>query len=170
MIDELCMKFHRIISIVAGRSVKRGRVRTIVALDMAGPGFEISAKNPNRLRREDADYVECIHTNGNSLGLFSPVCSVDIYPNYGLKQPGCTPASFMPLISDLCSHSRAWEFYAESLTSQFTAYQCQSMDKMKRDECNGTDIVMGGDDFEEKRNLTGMFYLDTNEKSPFAIN
>lgn len=147
---------------VTGRSVKRGRVGTIVALDMAGPGFEVSAKNPNRLRKDDADYVECIHTTGKSLGLYDPICTADIYPNGGVKQPGC-----LPLIKDLCAHSRAWELFAESLTSQFVAYQCESIEEMRSGSCNGTEIVMGGDEFEEKRNMTGIFYLETNAESPF---
>ena len=67
--------------------MKKGRVATIVALDPAGPGFENSDVK-NRLRKDDADYVECIHSNGETLGLFEPICSVDFYPNFGFKQPG----------------------------------------------------------------------------------
>lgn len=58
-----------------------------MALDPAGPGFE-NSDTENRLRKDDAKYVECIHSNGESLGLFEPLCSVDFYPNFGLRQPG----------------------------------------------------------------------------------
>lgn len=64
----------------------KGKVGTIVAMDPAGPGFETESEN--RLRKDDADYVECIHSNGESLGLFEPICDVDFYPNFGLRQPG----------------------------------------------------------------------------------
>jgi hypothetical protein len=67
--------------------VKNGRFGTIVALDPAGPGFE-SADVETRLRREDAEFVECIHSNGDNLGLFDPICDLDFYPNFGKKQPG----------------------------------------------------------------------------------
>ena len=58
-----------------------------MALDPAGPGFEGTGVE-NRIRKDDASYVECIHSNGANLGLFEPLCSVDFYPNFGLKQPG----------------------------------------------------------------------------------
>lgn len=66
--------------------MKKGRVGTILAADPAGPGFEDEFEN--RLRSDDADYVECIHSNGEALGLYEPFCKVDFYPNFGLRQPG----------------------------------------------------------------------------------
>jgi hypothetical protein len=66
--------------------VKNGKIGTILALDPAGPGFE-KADSENRLRSDDAEYVECIHTNGETLGLFEPIGNVDFYPNFGLRQP-----------------------------------------------------------------------------------
>lgn len=65
----------------------KGKIGTILALDPAGPGFE-SVMSVNRLRKDDADYVECVHSNGEALGLFEPFCNVDFYPNFGLRQPG----------------------------------------------------------------------------------
>lgn len=151
---------------VTGRSVKKGRVGTIVGLDPAYPGFENSANNPNRLSRDDAEYVECIHTNGDALGIMDPICGSDFYPNFGIKQPGC-----LVLISDLCSHSRAWQFFAESLTNVFIANECESLDEIRnRTFCNGTEVLMGGDEFSDKRNLTGIYFLETNDKSPFSLN
>lgn len=145
--------------------MKNGRVGTIIGLDPALPGFETS-KNPNRLRNDDAEYVECIHSNGGGFGMMDPICSTDFYPNFGIKQPGCNS-----LISDLCAHSRAWQFFAESLTNEFIANECESMDEIKeRIACNGTEVFMGGNEFADKKNLTGIYYIETNDKSPFAIN
>lgn len=141
-----------------------GRVNAIIALDIAAPGFE--KDSDIRLRQSDADYVECLHTNGKMLGLMDPICTVDIYPNYGLDQPGCNM-----FIKDLCSHSRAWKLFAESLQNKFIANKCESMQSI-RDKafCNGTEIIMGGDDNEAKMNESGIFFLATNENSPFSKN
>jgi pimeloyl-ACP methyl ester carboxylesterase len=147
---------------VVGRTVKKGRIGAIFGLDPAGPGFSHTGAK-FRLRRGDADYVECIHTNGDSLGLLEPYCTVDIYPNFGSNQPGCN------ILLDLCSHSRAWKYFAESLTSNFTSYECTSMQQIKNEiACNGTELVMGENSFETKGNATGIFYLTTNEESPFS--
>lgn len=147
---------------VVGRSVTRGRVAAIFALDPAGPGFKKFSEN--RLRRGDADYVECLHTNGEFLGLMAPFCTVDFYPNFGLQQPGCKN-----VMKDLCSHSRAWKLFAESLRTNFTSYECENMDQIrKRTPCNGREILMGGDDFEAKRNTSGIYYLETNDSAPFS--
>ena len=133
-------------------------------MDPAGPGFESKDLNENRLRADDADYVECIHTNGKTLGVMEPICMTDFYPNFGRKQPGCNIFT-----RDLCSHSRAWKYYAESLVSNFTATECESMNEIKNEiPCNGTEILMGGDDIEAKRNVTGVFFLSTNDEPPYS--
>lgn len=113
---------------------------------------------------EDADYVECVHTNGETLGLMDPICKVDIYPNFGLTQPGCNI-----LLKDLCSHSRAWKLFAESLVHKFSGNKCESEREIHdKIPCNGTFITMGGDDYEKKMNMSGIYYLSTNENPPYS--
>ena len=62
-------------------------------LDPAGPLFE--GYDPNvRLDKTDADYVDVIHSNGDSLivggfGTWEPLGHVDFYPNGGRNQRGC---------------------------------------------------------------------------------
>lgn len=147
---------------VAGRSVSKGKVAAIFALDPAGPGFQKPTEN--RLRKGDADFIECIHTNGNLLGLMEPFCTIDFYPNFGFHQLGCKN-----VLKDLCSHSRAWKFFAESLTRNFTAYECEFMQEIyDKTPCNGTEILMGGEDFEAKRNASGIYFLETNAEEPFS--
>lgn len=71
-----------------------GRVGRIFGLDPAGwlftkPDIVGDAK---RLDRTDAVYVQCMHTNGNVIGLGSGVACghQDFYPNAGVApQPGC---------------------------------------------------------------------------------
>lgn len=148
---------------VVGRSVENGTIGAIFALDPAGPGFETNA-TVTRLRPDDADYVECIHTNGETLGLKEPFCQVDHFPNFGMKQPGCSIFT-----RDLCSHSRAWKLFAESLVSNFTAFECQSMKEIySKTPCKGSQITMGSDNFEAKMNASGIFYLSTNEVPPYS--
>ena len=47
-----------------------------------------------RLDKSDADYVDVIHSNGDSLiigglGAWEPIGHVDFYPNGGRAQRGC---------------------------------------------------------------------------------
>lgn len=39
--------------------------------------------------KSDANFVDIIHTNGNSLGLFKPLGHIDFYPNGGVAQLNC---------------------------------------------------------------------------------
>lgn len=97
---------------IAGMTAKRvrnGRVENLVGLDPAGPLF--STRNPeSRIDASDANYVECIHTNGPTLliiglGLGGPICDADYYPNGGTSQPGC--------LMNTCSHLRAVDLYGK---------------------------------------------------------
>ena len=65
----------------------------ITGLDPAGPLFEGYSANV-RLDKTDADYVDVIHSNGDSLiigglGAWEPIGHVDFYPNGGKAQRGC---------------------------------------------------------------------------------
>jgi pancreatic triacylglycerol lipase len=80
------------ISGAAGKRVQNGRINTIVGLDPAGPLFD--ANNPvNRLDRNDAEYVEIVHTDTASFGIAFPIGDADFYPNGGTGMPGCLSKS-----------------------------------------------------------------------------
>lgn len=42
-----------------------------------------------RINKNDAIFVDIIHTNGNSLGLFNPLGHIDFYPSGGKSQLNC---------------------------------------------------------------------------------
>lgn len=66
----------------------------VAGMDPAGPSWRL---NPLALNREDARYVEAIHTDGNILGIFDPIGHANFYPNGGMNpQPG---TSFFTLLS-----------------------------------------------------------------------
>jgi len=61
-------------------------------LDPALPLFYSTHLN-RRLSRNDADFVDVIHTNALIQGQLSPCGDVDFYVNGGLAQPGCHKSS-----------------------------------------------------------------------------
>ena len=65
----------------------------IIGLDPAGPLFE-GYDGKVRLDKSDANYVDIIHSNGESLivggfGTWEAIGHVDFYPNGGRAQRGC---------------------------------------------------------------------------------
>ncbi|XP_055545187.1 lipase member H-like isoform X2 [Wyeomyia smithii] len=73
---------------IAGKSIRRGNLSTIIALDPALPLFSLNDVE-NRVDIDDAALVQVIHTNGGFLGFMDPLGMADFYPNGGSTQPGC---------------------------------------------------------------------------------
>lgn len=91
---------------LAGKLVRRGRINTIIGLDPAGSLFSVNTP-AERLAVGDADYVECLHTNGGAFGfgIGAPIGDADFFPNGGSVQPGC--------ILNSCSHLRAVDLFSK---------------------------------------------------------
>lgn len=54
----------------------------------SGPLFSVN--NPAaRLAVGDAEYIECIHTDIDTLGIGAAIGNADFYVNGGTNQPGC---------------------------------------------------------------------------------
>ncbi|XP_021707253.1 lipase member H [Aedes aegypti] len=152
---------------VAGNAGKHfnGRINTIIALDPAGPLF--SAGQSDAVSPQDGLYVETIMTNAGLLGANEPLGQSNFYPNGGRNQPGCGVD-----IGGGCAHGRAPAFYIESLRSSvpFRSTRCASHDEVLGGVCtpSGPDANMGGQPSNFGRGVQGIYFLTTNDASPFA--
>ncbi|CAG9811885.1 unnamed protein product [Chironomus riparius] len=146
----------------SGKNTRRGRIAVIFGNDPAGPLFNVN--NPDRLDSEDAVYTEAMHTNVGVLGFDLPITHATFYPNWGGTQPGCGAD-----VGGGCSHGRSTNLYSESINSdRFRARQCNGYDDIVARNCPGTGVfaVMGGD---SAKDIRGVFFLETNAQSPFAM-
>lgn len=128
---------------IAGKSMRSGQLPKIISLDPANPLF--SYRNAaERIAVGDARSVEVIHTNAGTLGFSAPLGDASFYPNGGRSQPGCGWD-----LTGGCAHSRAHEFYLESINTDvgFYSYNCASYDEIRRGRCTtvGGQRRMGGD-------------------------
>lgn len=112
--------------------------------------FFITALNPAQflennpilaLVKTDSNYTEVIHTEITKLGIVKDVGHVDFYPNGGVDQPGCKD-------DDECSHKRAWELFAASLThGRFTGNRCANLKEARSNKpCTGFTLHLGTND------------------------
>ncbi|XP_052900822.1 pancreatic triacylglycerol lipase-like [Anopheles moucheti] len=102
-----------------------------------------------RLDPSDAKFVDIVHSDATpfvpniGLGLFEPIGHVDFYPNGGFNQPGCERPFFKQnnrFVSDMfhffsCSHSRAYEYFTESIINPMKVVSCGSYDSYNAGEC-----------------------------------
>lgn len=149
---------------IAGKRTSRGRLAAVVAMDPANPGFDANRPG-DRVAATDANYVEVIHTNGGMLGMDPPIGLADHYPNFGRSQPGCGVD-----LAGNCAHSRAWEFMAESITTNthFTARLCRNFADITSNNCvsAGAQRRMGGEPLTTA--ARGIYWCSTNANAPFA--
>lgn len=110
-------------------------------MDPAGPNF---GGNSDALKANDGQYVEAIHTDGGTLGIFDPIGRTNFYPNGGRSQPGC-------MIST-CNHSRAYDIFAASVYfNRFVGNRCANLNEARRNNCSGTPTLNMGNDIISKR-------------------
>ncbi|XP_043576761.1 lipoprotein lipase-like [Chiloscyllium plagiosum] len=166
------------------------RVGRITGLDPAGPEFE-GAEAHRRLSPDDAVFVDALHTFtrgslGRSIGIQQPVGHVDIYPNGGSFQPGCSLGRVLGnmrsqgvyAVADAikCQHERAIHLFIDSLlneNSPSVAYRCSNQETFekgvclscRKNRCNkvGYDVRI----IRTKR--SGRMYLKTGADMPFRV-
>ncbi|XP_070687772.1 lipoprotein lipase [Pempheris klunzingeri] len=131
------------------------KISRITGLDPAGPTFE-HADDQNTLSRDDAQFVDVLHTNtrgspDRSIGIQRPVGHIDIYPNGGTFQPGCDIQNTLLGIAlegikglqnmdqlVKCSHERSIHLFIDSLLNterQSMAYRCNSKEAFNKGLC-----------------------------------
>lgn len=97
-IEDIHLVGHSLGAHIAGIAAKTiqkqlgKKVGRITGLDPAGPLFEkpLLVKKKKRLVKEDADFVDVIHTCAGMLGFKRALGHADFFPNGGKNiQPGC---------------------------------------------------------------------------------
>ncbi|KFM59669.1 Pancreatic triacylglycerol lipase, partial [Stegodyphus mimosarum] len=179
----------------AGEWVLRNATKLIgriSGLDPAGPLFN-GVHALVRLGREDAEFVDVIHTNHapnrfEGYGIKETVGHFDFYPNGGEDQTGCVTASeaylqiFSSLSSDplTCSHSRAYELFTASIEEpecKFKSVQCENLDQVASDTCGTCEencVSMGYYSVNHKslaqKDSSIIFHLKTTGEDPYCLD
>ncbi|XP_026480171.1 uncharacterized protein LOC113386617 [Ctenocephalides felis] len=140
--------------------------KRITGLDPALPFFS-TPQLSWKLDSTDAHYVDIIHTDAGYLGKAEALGHADFYVNGGSKQPICKGEEY----EHLCSHNAAPAYFAESIISKVGFYgsKCSSYIEHILRWCpadnKDTREIMGE---PSKPGTVGVFYVQTNEKQPFA--
>ncbi|CRL01824.1 CLUMA_CG015039, isoform A [Clunio marinus] len=113
--------------------------------------------------RGDAEFVDVIHSDAGGLGKSEAIGDADFFPNGIVPlMPGC--------LTIFCSHSRAWEYYAETVykgnESNFIGKKCGSLLSYEIDACIRQEVPMG---YACPPTAKGNFFLKTSSKSPFGL-
>ena len=129
------------------------------------------------ISKEDAEYVDVIHTDGLALGFLVPLGHADFYPNGGITQP-CSCSHVCPDVD--CNgwkdHGRAPAYFEESILSpeKFPAWKC---------DMSWFDFVVSGSClFETDSPVTsmgewsnsggapeeGIYFLTTKNQAPYS--
>lgn len=129
----------------------------LVGLDPAGPQFQNEIGNL-KIDSADAQYVQCIYTDADWLGTKSEHgdCHGNFFMNDGEDQAGCK--------TFLCDHSRAIEYFMESLSQNHTFWGS---------ECHIDQTVPYKNRAKDKIGIysnqeRGTFCVSTNSESPYA--
>ncbi|CAH1724056.1 unnamed protein product [Aphis gossypii] len=146
------------------KHLKPIKLPRITGLDPALPLYYSTHLN-SRLSRNDAKFVDVIHTNALIQGQLAPCGDVDFYVNGGLAQPGCHNSS-APIN---CDHHMAPTYFGESIRSKtgFWSWPCPSVFDYFSGKCprQGDHELMGECVNHSAR---GQYVLHTNSEPPFA--
>ena len=149
------------------------------------------------ISRDDATFVEAIHTSSQGICYESPLAHVDFYPNGGDAQPCGTDSCSCPDGSLVCSscyhgltrcvdfwgnpdwlasHGRAVDLYRESIgrPTAFKSWRCSETYEefvAGSRSCNNggaSELVpMGEHSMDQGTPMGGLYYLKTAGVSPF---
>ncbi|KAH0564272.1 hypothetical protein KQX54_011075 [Cotesia glomerata] len=169
------------------------KVFRITGLDPARPCF---LRSNLSLTKNDADFVDIIHTHGKSSSKFSfgmqePIGHVDFYPNGGKKQPSCSRTKkpwyaslFNPkkwIKQKTCSHGLSHMYFTESLIAaaynagKFWSHEwdrsAQRAIEIIHETCDQNNCIEMGINAENYRNndnpVLGTFFVITASSPPY---
>ena len=103
------------------------KLRRLTLLDPGEYGFLGPAHQHQIISKDDADYVDVIHTDGLGYGFLQPLGHADFYPNGGVNQPcSCDHECQGVNCSTWGDHGRAPAYFQESIMGQdkFLAWRC----------------------------------------------
>ncbi|XP_063635570.1 pancreatic triacylglycerol lipase-like [Cydia splendana] len=140
------------------------RAKKITALDPAGVLWGATSQ---RLRATDADYVEVIHTDitgTRAFGTADALGTLDIYPNGGTRQPGCSNSD------NACHHNRAWQLFAATVYTggHLVAMRCDSMTQVGNNRCLLTPPATMGT-LTLIKLQTGLYRVNTGNTYPYSV-
>ncbi|XP_014285076.1 pancreatic lipase-related protein 2 isoform X4 [Halyomorpha halys] len=146
-----------------------GSVRRLTGLDPAGPLFKWKIIRNSEICKNDATFVDIIHTAMSRFGMRGKCGDVDFYPNGGLCfQPGCKRSYSLSVLDSkrLCSHWRCWRYFVESLTREdaFLAAAADSWEDFKKG--NTRDVIPMG--YCTPPDSSGSYFLQTSDRSPYG--
>lgn len=145
-----------------GRDLLPHKIEAIVALDPATPLIKPS----QWVSKEDALYVQVIHTRTWMVALEENLGHADFYPNYGFGQPTCG------LLDLQCSHTKSYYYFSETINDpfKFMGQRCKNESEFKQKTCSWTGIEcqrMGGEPLD--KGAEGVFYVKVpgGDSDPF---
>lgn len=125
------------------------KIKQIIAMDPASPCFSNCKNKP--INKNDAQFVQVIHTDAGYLGMYHRVGHIDWLINSGFSpQPNCTTSSAID--SHVCSHVYSFTITALSakLDNKLYGLKCKSYGLYKNNLCaNNTKLNFGLDLSEE---------------------
>ncbi|XP_053606820.1 lipase member H-like isoform X2 [Plodia interpunctella] len=144
------------------------KVSRITAMDPSGPCFKNRGPE-GRVDEGDADFVDIIFTNMDTMGMAAPAGHVNIYVNGGEYQPG---HFYWMLCGPFCSHGRSYEIWISSLVNSdaFLAIKCDSVQDARDKKCfdrKPMETIKVGP--KTDRNARGIYYLSTTNFYPYAL-
>ena len=157
-----------------------GKLKRITALDPGLPGFFLFQDRV--INKDDAEYVDVIHTDAAEVGFLRPMGHADFYPNGGSTQ-NCScdhPCSGIDCITSSgfeSDHGRAPAYFEESILSQskFPSWRCDmSWEEFLEerscpfDSTGSATVGMGEWSNDVGAPQEGIYYLTTHVESPFS--
>uniref|UniRef100_A0A3P9LWS5 Lipase, member Ia n=1 Tax=Oryzias latipes TaxID=8090 RepID=A0A3P9LWS5_ORYLA len=157
-----------------------GQIGRITGLDAAGPTFT-GLLPEERLDPTDAQFVDVLHTDIDSLGFRETLGHIDFYANGGADQPNCPKTIFSGEYYFKCDHQRSVNLFMDTIngTCSSRVYPCLSYKDYLDGKCLKCDgfgnmgcPLFGYDSIKWKDYLPqpnhAKYYFSTNGGSPYC--